>query len=176
MLKPAILFKDEIEKKIAEHLYTDEFFYYSGYAGGNTFSEIKTEDNRYQWAIIEEREKIVNLNQIETKEIVIGYFAYYIDFPTDSVSNFGLFSFDPGNPLIGFDVFHKMKELIMEHRRIEWRMVSGNHIKRSYDKLCQRYKGRCVRLYDVIKDIHGNWHDEYIYEIIWSEDKYIDKE
>lgn len=160
MLKPAILYKDIIEEKFAEQLYSDDFFYYSGYGACNSLPEIKAEDNRYQWAIVS-----------EGTDEVIGYFAYYIDYGTDTVSNFGLYSFKRTGFLIGRDVLNKMEELIKEHRRIEWRMIGGNPVKRSYDKLCEMYHGNCVHLHDVTQDAHGGWHDEYIYEIVHKKEK-----
>lgn len=158
MLKPALLYKDVLEKKFAEQLYTDNYFWYAGYGGCNELPSYETRDEKYQYAIVGENDK------------VIGYFAYQIQGITDTVVlNFGLYSFDNGNPLVGIDVFNKMEELIAEHRRVEWRMVGGNKIKKYYDKLCQKHGGNCVQLHQVTKDNHGNWHDEYIYEIVRSD-------
>lgn len=154
MLKPAVLYKDVLEKKFAEQLYSDDYFWYAGYGGCNELPSYETRDEKYQYAIVDEADN------------VIGYFAYQLQGITDTALNFGLYSFDKGNPLVGIDVFNKMEELIAEHRRVEWRMVGGNKIKKSYDKLCQKHGGNCVQLHAVTKDNHGNWHDEYIYEIL----------
>ena len=155
MLKPAIMYKQEIEKEFMNHVYSNDFFLYSGYAGSNELPNIELKDNYYQWAIIDER-----------TEKVIGYFAYYIDRENDTVSRFGLFSFDRGNIRIGRDVYEKMIELIEFHRRVEWRMIGGNPVQNSYDRLCKKYNGNRVHLHAVTKDENGKWHDEYIYEII----------
>lgn len=155
MLKPAILYKEEIEKKFMETIYSDNFFLYAGYPGCHEAPNLEPSDENYRYAIINP----------DTDE-VIGYFAYHIDFTTDCVSNFGLFSFDPGNIRIGHDLYYKMKELADEHRRIEWRMIGGNPVQRTYDKFCEKYNGNRVILHEVTKDEHGNWHDEYIYEIL----------
>lgn len=157
MLKPAFLYKDILEKKFIEYLYTDEYFFYSGYGTCNELPKIIPQDGHYQWAIVNNQEQ------------VIGYFAYTIQGETDTVLNFGLYSFDKGNPLIGKDTFQKVEELIQEHRRIEWRMVGGNPVKKAYDNLCKRYNGNCVCLHQVTKDMHNKWHDEYIYEILGGE-------
>jgi hypothetical protein len=45
-------------------------------------------------------------------------------------------------------------------------MIGGNSVKKHYDKFCKKYKGKIVRLRDITKDDSGNYHDEYIYEII----------
>ena len=154
MLKPAILYKDILEKKFAEYLYTDDFFWYTGYGGCNELPKLEPRDDDYKYAIV------------DGKDNVIGYFAYRIEFTVDTVLNFGLYSFDKGNPLIGKDLFEKMEELVREHRRIEWRMISGNPVQKHYDKFCNKHNGNRVWLHQITKDAHGQYHDECIYEIV----------
>ena len=154
MLKPAILYKEIVEKKFAEYLYSDDYFWYAGYGTCNELPKIESKDEKYQWVMV------------DNEDNVVGYFAYQIQSETDTVINFGLFSFDRGNPLVGIDLFNKMNELLNEHRRLEWRMIGGNPVKKHYDRFCNKNGGNCVCLHDVTKDIHGKWHDEYIYEVI----------
>jgi hypothetical protein len=153
MLKPAILYKDELLKKFAEFQYTERYFWYAGYGSCNELPIISSSDGKYQWAIL------------DNKENLIGYFAYQIQTDTDTVLNFGLFSFET-NIVVAKDVFDKMNELVKEHRRIEWRMVGDNPVQRNYDKFCKDNNGNIVHLHKVTKDTHNNWHDEYIYEIV----------
>ena len=167
MLVPAIVYKDEIEKQFAKRMYSDDMFYYQGYAHGHEMTEIKPQDNVYQWAIVG-----YNLKDY-ARNFVIGYFAYRIDPATDNVYNFGLYSFDKGNALIGYDVFKKMEELINEHHRIEWRCVGGNPALRGYKKFAMRIATKhphwivnMHQMRDVTKDNQGNYHDEYIFEIV----------
>jgi hypothetical protein len=47
MLKPAILYKNELERLFAEHVYDDDMFYYIGYCG-NWIPEIKIDSNEFQ--------------------------------------------------------------------------------------------------------------------------------
>ena len=157
MLVPAILYKTEIEKAFASELYTKDYFYYYGYAYGNSIPEIKTEDNLYQYAITNKDGKL------------IGYLAYSMYTHADSANSFSLYSFDRGNPIIGKDLFEKLEELIQKHHRIEWRMIAGNPVKKHYDKFCEKHNGNIVVLHDVCKDDAGFYHDEYIYEIVKKE-------
>ena len=154
MLKPAILYKDILEKKFAEYLYTDDFFWYTGYGGCNELPKLEPRDDDYKYAIV------------DGKDNVIGYFAYRIEFTVDTVLNFGLYSFDKGNPLIGKDLFEKMEELVREHRRIEWRMISGNPVQKHYDKFCKEHNGYIHHFHDTGRDLNGNLVDSYSYEII----------
>lgn len=156
MLKPAILYKDEIENNFRKELYTQDYFYYVGYNGAAHIPDIKEEDFVFHYAIID-------------KDKVIGYFSYSLNTISDTINNFGLYSFDRGNPTIGRDIFMKMKELVNSHHRIEWHMVGGNPVKRHYDKFCKIYGGNVVRLHEVVKTPSGEYADEYIYEIINSQ-------
>lgn len=159
MLVPAILYKEEIEKKIAEYIYSDDMLYYTGFLGHNT-EIIKTgtdEGNCYQYAIIDE-------------DKLIGYFTYYIDWHTSCVSSFGLFSFDRGNLTIGFDINRELKKIINTYKihRMEWRMIGGNPVEKHYDKFCEKYGGKKIILTDAVKDRQGNYRNNVIYEIIFN--------
>lgn len=168
MLVPAMFYKDEIEKQFAWWLYDEDMFYYQGYAHGHEMTEIKPQENLYQWAIMGYSLRSCGYT------LPIGYFSYRIDPATDNVYNFGLYSFDKGNALIGHDVFKKMEELISEHHRIEWRCVGGNKALRGYKrfamKIATNHPHLIVNLHqmhDVTKDNGGGYHDEYIFEIVW---------
>jgi hypothetical protein len=172
MLKPAYLYKEQLEKKFAEIMYNDDYFLYMGYAHGHELPKIEPKDNVYQWAIVSP-ERVTNVDEygnitepVEIPEKIIGWFAYQIQPETDTVLNFGLYSFDRGNPVIGLDVYRKMEELIFNHRRIEWRVIGGNPVVKYYDKFCEKYGGNKVTLHSVVKDQNGVYRDEHIYEIL----------
>lgn len=154
MLVPAICYKEELERLFAKEIYTEDYFLYSGYRYGYELPIIKTEDRARQYAIV-------------SGETIIGYFGYRIDPETDSIYNFGLYSFSKGNPVVGKDVFEHLEMLVNTHRRLEWRMIGCNPVKKHYDKFCLiRHNGNRVTLHDVCKDFNGNYCDEYIYEIV----------
>ena len=114
MLKPAILYKEEIITSLMENNYTEDMMYYSGYLG-NALPSIEEDTNGklYQYAIVDDGK-------------LIGYFTYQIDWYSSCVYGCGLFSFDRGNILVGKDVFDKLEELIKTLHRVEWRAVCGN--------------------------------------------------
>lgn len=153
MLMPAISKKVELEQLFAEHLYDKDMFLYNGYPHCNSIPDLTPKENLYKWVIVD-------------KDKVIGFFTYFIDNYNNSVCSFGLYSFDKGNPILGFDVYKKMKELIKNYRRIEWRMIGGNLIQKHYDKLCNRYNGYRTMLHNVVRDENGVYRDEYIYKIV----------
>lgn len=152
MLKPAILFKDEIQKKFAEIMYLDDAFYYNGYAHCNLPIKIEPDECLYQLAICDNDE-------------VVGYVSYRINMYTDSVDRFGLISFDKGNSTVVKDVLYLIQQLVKKYRRIEWHCVGGNPAARVYDSICERYNGYKATLHKCVRDNDGNFRDSYIYEI-----------
>lgn len=157
MLKPAILYKEEISKQFMNYFYSMDMFYETG-SIETWIPEIsdKSDGSRFQWAIVDAENKL------------IGYLGYYIDFYSSCMSRFGLISFDRGNILIGKSVFDEIKRCITEYHlhRIEWRMIGGNPAERGYDAFLKKYNGTKHILKDAIKDQYGKYHDDVIYEII----------
>lgn len=155
MLKPAILYRDEIIRCMQEYFYTDDMLYESGcldnWSPNIVDSPMK---GLYQWAIVNNDDKL------------IGFLDYRIDFYVGKAYNFGLISFDRGNPLVGKDLFEKLEELVHSCHRVEWRAVSGNPACRGYDAFIKKHNGKCHILKDSIKDARGDYHDDLIYEII----------
>ena len=158
MLIPAILKKQEIEQAFKRYYYTDDMMYETG--GLNNWTpniQEETESGRFQYAIV------------NSKEDLIGYLDYHIDWYSSCASQFGLISFDRGNPIVGKDLFNEMNKLINDYKlhRIEWRMIGGNPIEKHYDKFCFSHNGTKHILKDAFKDKYGKYHDDIIYEIIF---------
>lgn len=162
MLIPAILKKDEIIEKFKEYYYSKDLMYETGCLGSWYPNIEETPDGgTYQFAIV------------DSKNSLIGYFGYSIDWYVSSASGYGLISFSKGNPLIGIDIFRDLNKLINEYglHRIEWRMIGGNPVERAYDRFCTKYKGTKHVLKDAIKDRYGAYRNEVIYEIILESEK-----
>lgn len=157
MLIPAILKKEEIKKAFQNFYYTDDMLYETG-GMCSWFPDIPEQTNDggdIQYAIMD-------------GDKLIGWLGYYIDFYSSCANRFGLFSFDRGNPVIGIDVYKEFKKLWHTYNlhRIEWRMIGGNPVESTYDKLCSKYGGNKCVLHDAIKDRRGVYHDDVIYEIV----------
>ena len=154
MLVPAILYKDEIIKCMQKYFYTDDMMYAAGCMENWVPNIVESpEEGCYQWAMVDSNDKL------------IGFLVYRVDFYISKAYNFGLFSFDRGNPLVGKDVFNKLEELVSTLHRVEWRAVGGNPACRGYDNFIKRHNGNKHILKDSIKDRNGNYHDNIIYEI-----------
>lgn len=156
MLKPAVLYKEEIQKELAKHNYTEDMVFYTGYLGHSLANIQENNDgDLYQYAIVD------NGN-------LVGYFTYHIDWYSSCVSRFGLFAFDRKDRTIGIDVYKELKKLINDYHihRVEWFMISGNPVERHYDRFCKKYNGRKIVLLDTVKDRYGKYHNSVIYEIL----------
>lgn len=158
MLIPAILKKKEIEEHFKCYFYSDDMMYETGNLD-NWIPGITEDNGSVQYAIVDKDGKL------------LGYFGYYIDWYSSSASQFGLFSFDRGNRIIGIDILKEMRKLIHKYKlhRIEWRMIGGNPVEKHYDRFCTKYHGRKILLHDAVKDRNGKYHDDVIYEIINEE-------
>lgn len=157
MLIPAILKKEEILHEFQKLQYTDDLMYEVGCCDNYMPNIVEEPDKEtYQFAIV------------NSKDILVGYVSYQIDWYVSQAHNFGLMSFDKGNPLIGKALFEIMENLInkLKLHRIAWYMVSGNPVEKHYDKFCEEYGGRKIVLRDVFKDRLGSYHDSITYEII----------
>ena len=160
MLIPAMLHKEEIRNLLKKYIYSEEMFFYSGW-NGYSVPEFPDEFDGcdFRYAIVD-------------NDKVIGYFSYTFDMHSKCLRNFGLYSFDRGNPIIGKDILYEIKRIIKEYQphRMEWRMIGGNPVERHYDKFCKRYNGKKFVLTDACMDRKGIYHDDVIYEIIFKQE------
>ena len=157
MLKPAILYSEEIEKKSLGSMYSQEYFYYVGGLFHGPIHLRKEDDggNHFEYAIVNKKDEL------------LGYFAYMIDYFCSVAYNFGLYSFDPGNVIIGIDIMKEITSLINDYHinKIEFRCIEGNPVERHYDSFCKKFNGNKITVRQIARDQFGFYHDEFIYEI-----------
>lgn len=154
MLVPAILYKEQIIKEFQTLYYTEDMMFESGCLNQRCPEIPETpNEGRFDYAIVH-------------NDKLIGYLSYQVDYYASKAYNFGLISFDRGNITIGKDLVNKLEELVSRLHRIEWRMVGGNPVERSYDRFCEKHNGKKHILKDAIKDAKGNYRDNVIYEIV----------
>lgn len=155
MLVPAILYKEQIEKRFQRYFYTIDMLYETGSLDNWMPNIVGCPSERlFQYAIVDKNEKL------------IGFLEYSVDWYASKAYNFGLFSFDRGNILAVADTLRELEKLVSTMHRVEWRAVSGNPACRGYDDFITRHNGKKHVLKDSIKDKNGNYHDDIIYEIV----------
>lgn len=158
MIEPAIKYQDILRFKFREIWFEDRYKFYNG---ANYFEDWNVSESTW-----------VSHQFVSTKNNeVIGYIGYQIDRGNEDVV-YGLniinfeekpsmtFSVDLGNALT--DIFEKYN-----FRKMNFYVVIGNPIEKSYDKMCERYGGRIVGIKRKnVKLFDGKLYDEKIYEIM----------
>lgn len=118
MLVPAVLYKEQITKEFQKLYYTEDMLFETGcLEQWRPEIEDIPSAGRFDYAIVSGNK-------------LIGFLSYQVDYYCSSAYNFGLMSFDRGNPIIGKDVFEKLEELVSTLHRVEWRMIGGNPAER----------------------------------------------
>ena len=158
MLVPAIKYREQLNEKFVDLLYSEEMYCFSGYNRSAPYIVCNTDNADviypiYEYAIINKNNELV------------GYVKYCIDISTDAASIMGVISFNDNDLTVAVDVYNVFKQLT-EHRRLEWKAIEGCKAIPAYISLCKKYKGMYFRHYDVFKDVSGNFRDSYEFEIL----------
>ena len=107
MLVPAILFKEQIIAEFQRIYFTEDMMYLTGcLEQWSPDISASPEEGKFDFAIV-------------SNDKLIGYLSYRIDYYCSKAYNFGLLSFDRGNPVVGEELFNKMEELTKRLRKIE---------------------------------------------------------
>lgn len=166
MLKPAQLYKEELNKLYINTWYDSKYQYYHSSPSTN---ELLIPDNN-------------NIHRtfacVDKDDNIIGYFSYRIDWQSRSVYNFGLITFTNGSTLFIRNVLEHVKDLFINHNinRLEWWAYADNPAIKGYDKLVKRYGGaRVGHLHNTGMLADGKLHDTYIYEILRENVNFLDK-
>ena len=156
MIKPAQLYKEELEKKMYEQWYKPETSFYSGL--GN--SSVKLKEDNY-----DTRQYV----SVDKDNNVIGYIAHDVDWIMKTANHFGMISFDKGNLTFAIDLYEVITNLFCKEKfnRVEWRCFTDNPAVRGYKKLIDRIGGRIAgTLHNTCVFPDGSMHDSYIFEIL----------
>ena len=157
MLKPAICYKEAIENALKEYFYSDDMMFYQGCVNSYLIQiEDCGENGIYQYAVLGANGKLA------------GYIDYRIDYYSSCAYNFGAFSIDRGNPIMGKELFNLLEKLIHDMHRVEFRAVSGKPAVKGYDRFLERHKdiGTKHVFKDAFRDLKGDYHDTYLYEFV----------
>lgn len=162
MLKPAQLYKEELEIKYIDTWYKPEYMYYSGWNGNE---EIVLPGNNY------ESHHFVSVDEYDE---IIGYITYFVSIGSMSAYNFGAISFDRGNILFAKDLYEAICNIFEKYHlnRMEWSCIADNPAIRGYRNFIKKHGGReCSYHRQVAKLMDGKLHDSVGFEILASEFK-----
>lgn len=103
---------------------------------------------------------------------VIGYIAYDVARGDNSVSGLRIINFSDNKAVFGVDLVKALKDIFEKYkfRKLNFNVVIGNPIEKSYDKMIKKYGGRIIGTYkEDVKLIDGEYYDTKLYEILASE-------
>lgn len=159
MLEPAIKYRDQLENVQYDIWFNDKYKYWNSDMFYNSL-QIDTDTwSRHQFVSVKNGE-------------VIGYIDYSISRTINSVSSMSVMNFSDDKIVFGKDLIQVLKDIFEKYRfrKINFSVIIGNPIEKSYDKMIEKYGGRIVGTYknDAIL-IDGSCCDRKVYEILASE-------
>jgi len=164
MLRPAQLYKNEIQTKYAEAIADDKNFYLQCDSYNNY--ELKIDEN--DWNLIQ-------LVSIDSNNNVTGYFHAAIDRAAWNVTEIMAANFNSPSLSFGRDFMAFIDRLFMHHNfdKINFSCVQGNPAFHIYTRLMRKYEiGRVVGTYKRdIRMPNGKYYDRTFFEILSEEYK-----
>lgn len=157
MLDNARKYKEEINKKLIDTWYDDKYKYYHV---GNWHREYNPPED--DW----ERMCFVSLDKDKN---IIGLILYSLDRNISSAYDFGAINFSDNKVVFGKDLCQVIDDIFCKFnmQRIEFNVVCGNPIEKSYDRMVAKYGGRIVGIRKrVAKLLDNQIYDDKIYEIL----------
>ncbi|WP_205126984.1 hypothetical protein [Oceanobacillus profundus] len=157
MLKPALLFKDQLESKFIETAYEEKYKYYVS----NNYVDFELNLQRDSWTAIE-------FVSIDKDNNLLGFLGARIDRNSNSVSSLSVINFYDVNYTFSKDFRQFLDDLLFKFNfnKIKFSVVVGNPAEKMYDKYVEHYGGRIVGIFKehvVLTDNH--YYDWKTYEV-----------
>lgn len=131
MIKPAILFEEQLKLKMVETWYDPDYMYYYDTTPGIPDIADKP-DNQYQFVSVDENGE------------VLGYFSYWVYEPSKRAMNFGLMAFRKKSRIFIKDAIQMFKDMFEKFgiESAEWRCYANNvEALKLYRHIIKEYGG-----------------------------------
>lgn len=157
MLDLAYKYEEEIKRKMMDTWYDVKYkFYYS-----SVYHDV-WESSKSDW----DNRAFVSL---DSNGNIIGVIDYHINRTCDLADGFGAINFTNKNQIIfGRDIAQVIDDVFCKFnmRKIEFAVVVGNPIEKTYDKMIARYGGNITGVkHKHTKLMDGNYYDFKQYEL-----------
>ena len=162
MLIDARICTKELIELFKAHANDDDMYYFTADKNEKEFSYIGVDDKNYyenhQYAIYDGN-RIVGYFTYCWEEVESALFNFGVGL---ELFNFGLYSFDKNNPIIGLDIYREMQRLCKEYGccYVSFWMIEGNPVEKHYDRIIKHFHGQ--------KKVHENLIDKSIKEVHYS--------
>lgn len=155
----AKLYEDQIRCKMWEIWYEEKYQYFFNGSDRQDF-DLSCNDSRYQsraFAVLNSYDRL------------IGYIRYYVDPEMRIAQWFDAINFSDDKITFGMAIKQVIEDCFLKFGMevVEWNVICGNPIEKSYDRLCKKMGGQIVGIrHKRVKDLAGNIHDDKTYEIL----------
>lgn len=158
MLDNARKYIDVLKNKFLDIWYDNDYKYYFC---NDYHNSIELPDNDFNE---------MHFVSLDSSYNVIGYISYSVHRGTNSAYNLGIMNFSKDNKFIfGKDVYKVIDDIFTKFnmQRLEFSVVVGNPIEKSYDRMIEKYNGRIVGIRKrAVKLADNKLYDEKIYELL----------
>lgn len=157
MLDIAINHTEELKKRFRETWFEEKYKFYNY-------------DTYYSdWSIDDSTWDNHQFASIDKNGVVIGYIGYAVKRQTYNCDALGIINFSDDKITFGMDVGHVLTDIFekFKFRKLNFSVVMGNPIEKTYDKLVKKYGGRVVGVYEKeVRLVDGDYYDVKYYEIL----------
>ena len=156
MIKPALLYKEELTNKLRETWFKDKYKYYN-YSSYFSDFELATDT----WI----NQQFVSVDKDNN---ILGYISYNVQRQTNNADEFGVISFVDNSITFGKDLHQVLLDIFFKfnYNKLSFTVVVGNPIERYYDKTIKKYGGRIVGVKEQeAKLMDSSLYDVKLYEI-----------
>lgn len=158
MLKPAQLYREELQEKLIEAWYNPKYqYYFSGAA--------------YTLSIPDNNEFRHDFVHLDKDGNIDGYFSYQIDWKAKSLYNFGLIGFKDKNGIFMYECINRLWNFIQSEKikRAEFWAWADNPVIEMYDRIVDRFYPLGYRAGKLTRSgfFGGEYHNSIIYEILF---------
>lgn len=160
MLRPAQLYKEELNKKNYETWYDQRYMYYHSGTGAYDIQLADNNCSNHQFVSVDENDN------------VIGYISYKIDWQALSADRFGIISYSLGNLTFVKDVYQAICDLFEKYHmnRVSWFAFAENPAVNGYRNFIKKHGGvECAYHRQISKLVDGKLHDAIQFEILAEE-------
>lgn len=157
MLDLAYKYEDEIRLKMFNTWYDEKYKFYHSSA----YYDLFTLSDNGDW----DSRQFVSL---DTSSTVIGLIGYEIDRITEIANGFGAINFSDNKLTFGMDLVNVIDDIFCKFnmRKLEFAVIIGNPIEKSYDRMVAKYGGRIIGISKKhCRLIDNKYYDEKMYEI-----------
>lgn len=156
MLKPALEYREEIKILESKAFFEErnKFYFASGYKATLDIPE-------HNWDSMQ----FVSLKD----DKVIGFMHLCIDRTLYSVSSLRVINYYQPNPTFSTDFAQVLIDIFEKYNfnKLVWNCVIGNPAEKMYDRICKKYNGRVVGIFEnEVKLLDGKLYHQKYYEIL----------